>query len=94
MRTVQFLAPNQCYFYSGEKIVFQSYNTIVATVENYENGNHQIVKITDGQPQSKTTAKYLNIFLSQMIGIYNYKDLKKYGYWNGYKAQKYKKILT
>ena len=80
METVQFLAPNQCYFYSGSKIVFQSYDTIVCTVENYENGNHPIVTITDGQPQSKTTAKYLNHFLSQVIGIDSYKDLKKYGY--------------
>ena len=80
MKTVQFLAPNQCYFYSNEKIVFQSYSTIIATVENYENGNQPIVKITDGQPQSKTTAKYLNIFLSEILGVDNYKDLKKYGY--------------
>ena len=54
--------------------------TIVCTVENYENGNHPIVTITDGQPQSKTTTKYLNQFLSQIVGIENYKDLKKYGY--------------
>ena len=80
MKTVQFLAPNQCFFYVGSKIVFQSYNTIVCTVENYERGKHPIVKITDGQPQSRTTAKYLNKFLSQMIGVDNYKDLKKYGY--------------
>ena len=80
MRTVKFLAPNQCYFYSNGKIAFQSYNTIVATVENYENGNHPTVTIADGQPESKTTTKYLNIFLSQMIGVNNYKDLKKYGY--------------
>lgn len=80
MKTVKFLAPNQCYFYSNEKIVFQSYETIVATVENYENGNHAIVKITEGQPQSKTTAKYLNIFLREVLGVDNYKDLKKYGY--------------
>ena len=80
MKTVNFLAPNQCYFYSDEKIVFQSYDTIVATVENYENGNHPTVTITDGQPESKTTAKYLNRFLKEIIGINNYKDLKKYGY--------------
>lgn len=80
MKTVKFLAPNQCYFYSNEKIVFQSYETIVATVENYENGNQPIVKITDGQPQSKTTAKYLNIFLREVLGVDNHKDFKKYGY--------------
>ena len=79
MKTVKFLAPNQCYFYSDEKIVFQSYQTIVCTIENYENGNHPTVTITDGQPESKTTAKYLNIFLSQMIGIDNYKDTQRDG---------------
>lgn len=80
MKTVQFLAPNQCYFYSDNKIIFQSYSTIVCTIENYENGNHPIVKITEGQPQSTTTAKYLNVFLSETIGVSNYKDLKKLGY--------------
>ena len=80
MRTVKFLAPNQCYFFADEKIAFQSYDTIVCIIENHKNGNHPTVTITDGQPESKTTAKYLNIFLSQMIGVDNYKDLKKYGY--------------
>lgn len=80
MRTVKFLAQNQCYFFADGLVVFQSYDTIVATVENYKNGEYPIVTITDGQPQSKTTAKYLNIFLSQTIGVKNYKDLKNYGY--------------
>ena len=57
MNTVKFLAPNQCYFFADDKIVFQSYDAIVCTIENYENGNQPIIKITDGQPQSKTTAK-------------------------------------
>ena len=77
MKTVQFLAPNQCYFYVDSKIVFQSYDTIVCTVENYERGGHPVVTITDGQPQSKTTAKYLNRFLSQIVRIDNYKRFKK-----------------
>ncbi len=80
MKTVQFLAPKQLYFYADNKIVFQSYDTIVCTIENYENGNHSVVKITKSQPQSRTTAKYLNKFLSQTVGVDNYKDLKKYGY--------------
>ncbi len=80
MRTVKFLAQNQCYFFADGKIVFQSYETIVCTVENYENGNHPTVTITSGQPQSKTTAKYLNRFLKEIIGVNNYKDLKNYGY--------------
>ena len=77
MKPVQFLGPKQCYFYSDNKIVFQSFDTVVCTIENYENGNHPIVKITDGQPQSRITAKYLNLFLSEIIGVDNYKDLKK-----------------
>ena len=80
MKAVQFLGPKQCYFYADNKIVFQSYDTIVCTVENYERGNRPIVTITDGQPKSKTTTKYLNSFLSEIIGVDNYKDLKKYGY--------------
>ncbi len=80
MKAVQILGTKQFYFYGNNKIVFQSYNTIVCTVENYENGNHPIVKITDGQPQSKTTAKYLNQFLQRVAGVDSYKDLKKYGY--------------
>lgn len=74
MKTVQFLAPNQIYFYLGSRVVFQSYNTIVCTVEK---GHHPAVTITEGQPQSKTTAKYLNRFLRQIAGIDNYKDLEK-----------------
>ena len=73
MKAVQFLSPNQCYFYADNKIVFQSYNTIVCTIENYENGNQPVVKITAGQPQSKTTAKYLNEFLRLHVGISNWK---------------------
>lgn len=76
MKKVTFLAPNQCYFYSDGQIVFQSYSTIVALV----NETTKRVVITDGQPQSKTTAKYLNQFLQRVVGVDNYKDLKKYGY--------------
>lgn len=71
MKAATFLAPNQCYFYSNGEIVFQSYNTIVARV----NETTKQVTITDGQPQSKTTAKYLNQFLSKTVGIDNYKNL-------------------
>ena len=75
MKTVQFLAPNQCYFYSDNKLFFQSYNTIVCTIENPGDVNNRVVKITDGQPQSTTTAKYLNRFLNETIGVDNYKNL-------------------
>lgn len=72
MKKVTFLAPNQCYFYSDGQIVFQSYSTIVALV----NETTKEVEITTGQPQSKTTAKYLNRFLSEAIGVNDYKKLK------------------
>lgn len=76
MRTVQFLAPNQCYFYSDGKIIFQSYETIVATIDE----KTKEVVITKGQPQSRTTAKYLNQFLRIEIGVKDYKkiDNKKF----------------
>ena len=75
MKTVKQLAPNQFYFYSDNKIVFQSYETIVCTIENYENGNHPVIKITENQPQSKTTAKYLNKFLSLHTQFNNHKNI-------------------
>lgn len=75
MNTIKQLAPNQFYFFSDGKIVFQSYNTIVCTIENFENGNEPIIKITENQPQSKTTAKYLNQFLKLHVGIDNYQTI-------------------
>lgn len=75
MTTVKQLAPNQIYFINDGKIVFQSYNTIVCTIENFVAGNEPIITITKNQPQSKTTAKYLNMFLSLHTYITNYKNL-------------------
>lgn len=75
-QTVKFLAPNQCYFFNDNKIIFQSYETIICTIENYENSNEPIIKITEAQPQSKTTAKYLNKFLSLHTSYKKYKDIK------------------
>jgi len=75
METIKQLAPNQFYFITDNKIVFQSYQTIVCTIENFENANKPIIKITENQPQSKTTAKYLNKFLSLHISINNYKNI-------------------
>lgn len=77
MNTIKQLAPNQFYFFADGKIVFQSYSTIVCTIENYEKGNEPIIKITEGQPQSKTTAKYLNEFLRLHTGISDYKKVSK-----------------
>ena len=74
---IQTLAKNQMYYNDGTKIVFQSYDTIVCEITNFQNGNHPDVKITEGQPQSKTTAKYLNRFLNITVGVDNYKFFKK-----------------
>lgn len=70
METVKQLAPNQFYFFADGKIVFQSYNTIVCTIDKIGT-----ITITENQPQSKTTAKYLNKFLSMHTPINNYKSL-------------------
>jgi hypothetical protein len=75
MTTVKQLAPNQFYFINNGKIVFQSYNTIVCTIENFQDGNEPIISITANQPQSKTTAKYLNKFLALHTSITNYKNI-------------------
>ena len=72
---VKFLSPNQVYIKTDDKLMFQSYDTVVCEITNFENGNEPIVKITEGQPQSKTTANYLNQFLKLTVGIDNYKNL-------------------
>ena len=72
---VEFLAPNQAYIKTDDKLIFQSYNTVVCEITNFENGNEPIIKIAEGQPQSKTTAKYLNQFLKLTVGIDNYKNI-------------------
>lgn len=70
--TIKTLAPNQFWFFSEGKIIFQSYETMVCIID--EIGT---IKITPGQPQSKTTAKYLNQFLALHTPINNYKNLIK-----------------
>ena len=72
METIKQLAPNQFYFFTDNKIVFQSYNTIVCVIN--EIGT---IEITENQPQSKTTAKYLNQFLQMFTPVTNYKILKQ-----------------
>jgi hypothetical protein len=70
MNTIKQLAPNQFYFFNDGKIIFQSYDTIVCIID--EIGT---ILITENQPQSKTTAKYLNKFLSLNTPINNYKNI-------------------
>jgi hypothetical protein len=69
------LANNQLSIQAESKIIFQSYDTVVCEITNFENGNEPIIKITEGQPQSQTTKKYLNKFLSMHTSISNYKNL-------------------
>ena len=75
MKPIKILSKNQLSIETENKIVFQSYHTIVCEITNLENGNEPIIKITEGQPQSKTTAKYLNVFLNLHLGINNYKNI-------------------
>ena len=75
MKAIQ-LQKNQLSIKTEGKIYFQSYETVVCTIENFENGNEPIIKITEGQPQSKTTAKYLNEFLKMHTSFNNYKEIK------------------
>jgi hypothetical protein len=69
------LGANQYSVKIDNKIIFQSYETVVCEITNFEAGNNPIIKITEGQPQSKTTAKYLNKFLQLHTSINNYKNL-------------------
>jgi hypothetical protein len=75
MKAVQ-LQKNQMSIETEGKIFFQSYDTVVCTIENFENGNEPVIKITEGQPQSKTTAKYLNEFLRMHTSFDNYEQIK------------------
>lgn len=74
---IEKLANNQLWYKTEEKIVFQSYETIVCEITNFQNGNEPLIKITEGQPQSKTTAKYLNEFLKLHTSFDNYKKIKQ-----------------
>lgn len=64
------LAPNQYVVKVDNRVFFQSYSTIVATLEDGK------VTIKEGQPQSKTTAKWLNRFLQDYTNFKNYKEVK------------------
>tara|TARA_R110000796_G_scaffold181808_1_gene298383 strand:+ start:328 stop:555 length:228 start_codon:yes stop_codon:yes gene_type:complete len=75
MKPVKILGANQLSIETESKIVFQSYDTIVCEITNFENGNKPVIKITENQPQSKTTAKYLNKFLQLHTSFNNYKNI-------------------
>ena len=75
MKIIQ-IANNQISVEAEKKIVFQSYETKVCTITNFENGNEPVIKITAGQPQSRTTAKYLNKFLNMHTRFNDYKKIK------------------
>jgi len=76
MKPVTILGANQLSIETDNKIVFQSYDTIVCEITNFKNGWHPVVKITAGQPQSKTSAKYLNKFLQLHTSYKKYQDIE------------------
>ena len=76
MKPIKTLTKNQLSIETDNKLIFQSYDTIVCEITNYQNGNEPVIKITEGQPQSKTTAKYLNQFLQLHTNYSSYKDIK------------------
>jgi len=75
MKPITTLGANQYSIETENKIVFQSYDTIVCEITNFENGNKPVIEITENQPQSRTTEKYLNKFLSLHTSFNNYKNL-------------------
>lgn len=72
---IEKLALNQLWYKTEEKIVFQSYETIVCEITNFKDGNEPVIKITENQPQSKTTARYLNKFLELHTSFNDYKKI-------------------
>ena len=72
------IANNQISIKGKNKIVFLSYETEVCVITNFENGNHPVIKVASGQPQSDTTRKYLNQFILLHTGAKgNFKTVKK-----------------
>ncbi len=66
------LAKNQSIVETDDKIFFQSYETVICEIDKKQGGK---ITVTKGQPQSKTTAKYLNKFLQLHTNVNNYKNL-------------------
>ena len=60
MKNLKKLANNQFYYNDGDKIVFQSYDSIICKIENGQ--TYLDKKFWD---YSKTTGKYRNIFLGE-----------------------------
>ena len=76
MKPIKTLAKNQVSVETDNKIIFQSYDTVVCEITHSKSGSKPIVKITEGQPQSKTTAKYLNQFLQLHTSYKSYKEVQ------------------
>lgn len=75
MKPIITLGANQYSIETEKSINFQSYQTIVCTITNFQDGNEPVIKITENQPQSKTTAKFLNKFLQLHTSFNNYKNI-------------------
>lgn len=75
---VKQMAKNQLAIIESDKVIFQSYDTIVCIVSNLKDWNEPVIKVTEGQPQSTTTAKWLNHFLKEYTSYDNYKKLPQF----------------
>jgi hypothetical protein len=68
MSPIKNLAANCYVITQGETIFLQSYNTLVLKKENEK------IYLLEGQPESKTTAKHINKFLSEYTSYKNTQD--------------------
>lgn len=66
------LANNQFISSTPTQQIFTSYTTIVCVIDKRDGS----ILIAEGQPQSKTTKKYLNQFLSLFTNFTDYKQVK------------------
>jgi len=62
LKVKSFMANNQAILNDGDKVIFQSYESIIAVVENGQ------VSLSDHWDYSKTTKKYLCKFLNNTVG--------------------------
>ena len=59
------IVANQCIIEDGNKIVFQSYDSMIVTIDHIT----ETITIGKNWDYSKTTGKYRNRFLSQYFDI-------------------------
>lgn len=77
MKTVKFLAPNQCYFFADNKSFFNHIIQLYVLLKITKTATNQLSKLRRDNRKTKTTAKYLNQFLQLHVGISNIKTSKQ-----------------